>query len=187
MDPFPFFPHHLLHHALKHVDLPSWTGFPIAVPSEIGERLCNASPRLMSPAGMVYVQPFSGSALSFPSLGPCFMIQLLETRVIEIRNLVQGAGHFGVARVPQRCCTAGFGCRAQPARGECPPLRGVQLHRQSTWPLADFIFFFSSFCSGGVMIYFDRIEVVNFLIQSAGEFFPCDLANPAIQSCLCSC
>lgn len=37
------------------------------------------------------------------------------------------------------------------------------------------------------MIYFDRIEVVNFLIQSAGEFFPCDLANPAIQSCLCSC
>uniref|UniRef100_A0A8C0AS99 ER lipid raft associated 2 n=1 Tax=Buteo japonicus TaxID=224669 RepID=A0A8C0AS99_9AVES len=62
---------------------------------------------------------------------------------------------------------AGFGCRAQPARGECPPLRGVQLHRQSTWPPADFIFFFSSFCSGGVMIYFDRIEVVNFLIQSA--------------------
>lgn len=32
------------------------------------------------------------------------------------------------------------------------------------------------------MIYFDRIEVVNFLIQSAGEFFPCDPVRPAIQS-----
>jgi len=32
------------------------------------------------------------------------------------------------------------------------------------------------------MIYFDRIEVVNFLIQSAGEFFLCDPANPAIHS-----
>uniref|UniRef100_A0A8V5H142 Uncharacterized protein n=2 Tax=Telluraves TaxID=3073808 RepID=A0A8V5H142_MELUD len=30
--------------------------------------------------------------------------------------------------------------------------------------------------SGGVMIYFDRIEVVNFLIQSAGELGPCDPA-----------
>uniref|UniRef100_A0A8C3PLL1 ER lipid raft associated 2 n=1 Tax=Calidris pygmaea TaxID=425635 RepID=A0A8C3PLL1_9CHAR len=29
------------------------------------------------------------------------------------------------------------------------------------------VLIFSSFCSGGVMIYFDRIEVVNFLIQSA--------------------
>lgn len=32
------------------------------------------------------------------------------------------------------------------------------------------------------MIYFDRIEVVNFLIQSAGERFPCDPENPASQS-----
>lgn len=37
------------------------------------------------------------------------------------------------------------------------------------------------------MIYFDRIEVVNFLIQSAGQFFPCDPANPAIQGCWCFC
>lgn len=30
------------------------------------------------------------------------------------------------------------------------------------------------------MIYFDRIEVVNFLIQSAGEFFPCDLQSGVV-------
>lgn len=74
------------------------------------------------------------------------------------------------------------------------PLEGSVLHSEVSsctgralglWQTS--FFFFSSFCSGGVMIYFDRIEVVNFLIQSAGEFFPCDLANPAIQSCLCSC
>lgn len=38
-------------------------------------------------------------------------------------------------------------------------------------------FVFSPFFSGGVMIYFDRIEVVNFLIQSAGESQLCPRAG----------
>ncbi|NXL56869.1 ERLN2 protein, partial [Chordeiles acutipennis] len=47
---------------------------------------------------------------------------------------------------------------------------GVYYRGVSSSKLPFFFFFFpsfSSFCSGGVMIYFDRIEVVNFLIQSA--------------------
>lgn len=43
---------------------------------------------------------------------------------------------------------------------------------EQTQPPANIIFLFFSLCSGGVMIYFDRIEVVNFLIQSAGESAP---------------
>lgn len=33
------------------------------------------------------------------------------------------------------------------------------------------------------MIYFDRIEVVNFLIQSAGEYCPQDPADQLLLSC----
>lgn len=70
-------------------------------------------------------------------------------------------------------------------RSELPGCTGRALGLQQT-SFFFFFFPFSSFHSGGVMIYFDRIEVVNFLIQSAGEFFPRDPANPAVQSCLCS-
>uniref|UniRef100_A0A663MHS0 ER lipid raft associated 2 n=1 Tax=Athene cunicularia TaxID=194338 RepID=A0A663MHS0_ATHCN len=87
------------------------------------------------------------------------MLQFLEMCVIETRSLVRGEGRWGFAGESQ----------PQPARGECPLLRAALLRRQSAWPLAHFIFSlpFSSSGSGGVMIYFDRIEVVNFLIQSA--------------------
>ena len=141
-----FFPHCLLQRALKRVGLFSRAGFPTTTPTEIGERLRNASPKLTSPAGMVYAQPSAMSALSFPSLGPHFMIQFLETRVIETRSLVRGVGRWGFAGVPQRCCTARRRCRAQPAGGECPLLRAARLHRQSTWSPTNFgIFFFFFF------------------------------------------
>lgn len=63
--------------------------------------------------------------------------------------------------LPRDCGVWGVGVLSRLGWSHTHPTPGESLQQTS--------FSVFSLCSGGVMIYFDRIEVVNFLIQSAGE------------------